>query len=84
MITWLMKKYEVGKLHKLVQNIKIITDYGSSLRSEFSVDGKIIGFKAHDYHNFMKSNIIFFTFCIEINIFTIFMLVHFATYFFQL
>ena len=33
MATWLMKKDEVEKLHKLIQNIIRPTDYGSSLRS---------------------------------------------------
>ena len=49
-----MKKDEVEKLHKLIQNIKTPKTYGLYLRSAFSVDGKIIGFKTHDYHNFIK------------------------------
>ena len=62
MATWLMKKDEVKKLHKLIQNIKTPIDYGSSLRSASSVDGKIIGFKTHDYHNFMKVLISYYIF----------------------
>jgi len=66
---WLMKKDEVEKLHKLIQNIRILIYYGSSIRNAFNVDGKITRFKTHDYHNFMKVLISYyiFTFCIKIN-----------------
>jgi len=47
------EKKRSGKV-KLIQNIKTPTDYGSYPRSAFSADGKITGFKTHDYHNFMK------------------------------
>ena len=36
-----MKKDEMEKLHKFIQNIKTPTYYGSSLRSAFSADGKV-------------------------------------------
>ena len=62
MVTWLMKKDKVVKLHKLIQNIKTPIDYGSSLRSAFSANGKIIGCKTHDYHNFKKILISYYVF----------------------
>lgn len=52
--TWLMKKYEVEKLHKVVRTIRTPTDYGLYLRREFTIDDKLIGFKPHDFYNFMK------------------------------
>ena len=39
--TWLMKKDEVKNSHKLIQNIITPKYYRLSLRSAFSVDGKI-------------------------------------------
>ena len=62
MATWLMKKDEVKKLHKLIQDIITPTNYGPSLRSAFNVNGKIIGFKTHNYHNFMKVLISYYIF----------------------
>jgi len=52
--TWLMKKYDVEKLHKVFRIIRKPIDYGSSLTREFTTDGKLTGFKSHDFHNFMK------------------------------
>ena len=62
MATWLMKKDEVEKLHKLIQNIRRLTDYGSSLRNALNADGKITRFKTHYYHNFMKVLISYYIF----------------------
>jgi len=85
MATWLMKKDEVEKLHKLIQNIITSIDYGLSLRSAFNANGKIIGFKTHDYHNFMKVLISYYIFhiCIKMKIFAIFTLILFVIYFFN-
>ena len=37
-----------------MHSIRTSIGYGSSLNKAFTVDGHVMGFKTHDYHNFMK------------------------------
>lgn len=52
--TWILKKKELNKLKNGICSISTPIGYGSSLNKSFTVDGYIIGFKTHDFHNFMK------------------------------
>ena len=42
------EKNEVEKLHKHIQNIITLTNYGSYLRNAFSANDKITRFNTHD------------------------------------
>ena len=50
----ILRKKELDQLKNVIHSIRTPTRYGSSLDKYFIVDGHIIGFKAHDFHNFMK------------------------------
>ena len=51
---WILKKKELDQLKSVIRSIRTPTGYGLSLNKAFTVDGHVIGFKTHDYHNFMK------------------------------
>ena len=51
---WILKKKELDQLKNVIHSIRTPTGYGSSLDKDFTVDGNIIGFKRHDFHNFLK------------------------------
>ena len=48
------EKKELDQLKNVICSIRTPTRYGSSLDKSFTVDGHIIGFKTHDFYNFMK------------------------------
>ena len=51
---WILKTKELDQLKNFIHSIRAPNGYGSSLDKSFIVDGHIIGFKTHDFHNFMK------------------------------
>ena len=52
--SWILKKKELHQLKNVTCSIRTPIGYGSSLDKSFTIDGHIIGFKRHDFHNFMK------------------------------
>ena len=51
---WILKKKELNQLKKFIHSIRKCTSHKSLLEKDFTVDGHIIEFKTHDFHNFMK------------------------------
>jgi len=51
---WILKNKELDQLKNVMHLIRTPTGYESPLDKTFTVDGHIIGFKTHDFHNFMK------------------------------
>ena len=48
------EKKELDQLKNVIHSIRKPIGYGSLLDKSFIVDGHIIRFKTHDFHNFMK------------------------------
>ena len=51
---WILKNKDLDKLKNIICSIRTPIGYGSSLDKAFTVNKHIIGFKTHDFHNFMK------------------------------
>jgi len=51
---WILKKKELDQLKNGIRSIRTPSGYVSLLNNPFIVDGHLIGFKTHDFQNFMK------------------------------